>query len=234
MMNKPVYIYYFFLIWAFASCSSQQIPRSETEMAVPYYIKHITPLKADINFDGFKLVNWIDLQTYIPGLVYDIKYAGKDNFTGQKIYPCAKCFVRPEVAVALSKVQKDLKKQGLGLIVYDCYRPYIFQKKLWEISPDSRYVANPSKGSMHNRGLAIDLALVDLEGKIIDMGTEYDSFGPKSHSGYTQLPPKPLYYRKILRQTMQKYGMEPIRTEWWHFSYRKKKYPLARWVWDCD
>lgn len=104
--------------------------------------------------------------------------------------------------------------------------PFLF-KRMWEIMPDERYVANPSKGSRHNRGCAVDLTLIDSLGNELDMGTSYDDFTEKSHIDYQDLPPKVLQNRKLLRETMMKFGFVPMRTEWWHFDYKDwKKYPI--------
>ena len=163
----------------------------------------------------------------------DIKYATTDNFVKEKMYNCGKCFLRPEVAEAIVKAQKQLKKKGYGLKMFDCYRPRPFQQRLWDKVPDDRYVTNPKKGSMHNRGAAVDLTLVDKNGKELDMGTPFDFFGEKAYQTCTDLPKNVLENRKLLNSTLESVGFKTIRTEWWHFSYTKKKYALSDWLWDC-
>ena len=163
----------------------------------------------------------------------DIKYATTDNFVKEKMYNCGKCFLRPEVAEAIVKAQKQLEKKGYGLKMFDCYRPRPFQQRLWDKVPDDRYVTNPKKGSMHNRGAAVDLTLVDKNGKELDMGTPYDFFGEKAYQTCTDLPKNVLENRKLLNSTLESVGFKTIRTEWWHFSYTKKKYALSDWLWDC-
>ncbi len=163
----------------------------------------------------------------------DIKYATTDNFVKEKMYNCGKCFLRPEVAEAIVKAQKQLGKKGYGLKMFDCYRPRPFQQRLWDKVPDDRYVTNPKKGSMHNRGAAVDLTLVDKNGKELDMGTPYDFFGEKAYQTCTDLPKNVLENRKLLNSTLESVGFKTIRTEWWHFSYTKKKYALSDWLWDC-
>lgn len=174
-----------------------------------------------------------DVATLKAGIVFDIRYATKNNFTKSKIYDCPACLLRPEVAEALVKVQKKLQAKGLGLIMYDCYRPKPYQQRLWDKKPDPNYVTPPSKGSMHSRGAAVDLSIVDKNGKLLDMGTEYDYFGPEAHYDYTKLPEQVLKNRKLLRETMVAAGFQGIRTEWWHFSYKGRSYALSDYVWKC-
>jgi D-alanyl-D-alanine dipeptidase len=180
-----------------------------------------------------KIPEWTELKSLDTTFVYDLRYATTNNFVHKKMYPCSKCFVRREVAIALLKIQKELKKKGLGLKFFDCYRPGKVQKELWKIVPDPRYVADPKKGSMHNRGVAVDLTIVDSNGKELDMGTPFDYFGKKAYHSYRQLPDTVLKNRMFLKTIMEKYGLEPITSEWWHYSYRKKTYPVEQWIWDC-
>ncbi len=169
-----------------------------------------------------------------PNIRLDIRYAGTNNFTGQQIYGCGRCFLREAAAEALIEAARHLADKGYGLILFDCYRPRPAQWRLWEIVPDPRYVADPRKGSMHNRGLAVDLTLFDLStGQPLDMGTPYDFFGPEAHADYSALPQHVLTNRKTLRDAMHAAGFEGIATEWWHFSLRKHASPLAAWEWAC-
>ncbi len=164
----------------------------------------------------------------------DLRYASTQNFTGEKIYACGRCFLKSEAAAALQRAASILAEQGYGLILFDCYRPRPAQWKLWHIVPDPRYVADPREGSMHNRGLAVDLSLFDLStGQEVAMGTAYDFFGPAAHADYQALPKAVLRARRILREAMQQAGFEGIRTEWWHFSLRDTSAPLAEWEWGC-
>ena len=133
----------------------------------------------------------------------DIKYATTDNFVKEKMYNCGKCFLRPEVAEAIVKAQKQLEKKGYGLKMFDCYRPRPFQQRLWDKVPDDRYVTNPKKGSMHNRGAAVDLTLVDKNGKELDMGTPFDFFGEKAYQTCTDLPKNVLENRKLLKRSVE-------------------------------
>ena len=131
------------------------------------------------------------------------------------------------------KAHNDLKEQyGYGLKVFDCFRPRPYQQRLWDIVPDPDYVTPPNKGSMHSRGLAVDLTIVDEKGKDLDMGTPYDFFGKEAHTDYTGHNAEVNKNRQLLKSTMVKVGFKGIRTEWWHFSI-PAKYPLDEWVWAC-
>ncbi len=176
---------------------------------------------------------WVELHDLDSSFVYDIRYATTNNFVHKKMYPCAKCYVRKVVAQALLNVQKELKTKGLRLKLFDCYRPGKVQQALWQIRPDPRYVANPKNGSMHNRGLAVDVTIADKNGIELDMGTPFDYFGKKAYHAYQNLPDTVLKNRLFLKNLMKKYDMEPITSEWWHYSYRKKSFPIANWIWKC-
>ena len=176
---------------------------------------------------------WKELIRMDPTLVLDIRYASTNNFIGEKIYDCAKCYLRPAVAEALLKVQQALRKKGYGLKLFDCYRPHPAQWALWKKVPDPQYVADPRKGSMHNRGSAVDLTVVDSKGKELDMGTPYDFFGVEAHIDYTGMTPTVRANRKILQDLMIAHGFRTTRTEWWHFSYTRASYPISSMVWDC-
>lgn len=159
----------------------------------------------------------VDLRRIEPSILLDIRYATTNNFTGKVVYPVAACRLKKDVAEALARVQKKLKSQRMGLKVFDCYRPLSVQKKFWEIMPDPRYVADPKKGSRHNRGYAVDLTLLQM-GREVDMPTDYDDFTEKAHRSY-HAPKSQARYRFILEEAMVKEGFVGLRTEWWHFDY---------------
>ena len=162
----------------------------------------------------------VDIEKINSHILLDIKYATTDNFTKQKVYSQPKAYLRKEVAERLDKVQKDLEKQGLGLKIWDAYRPRSVQYTFWKLVPDERYVANPAKGSRHNRGAAVDITLVNASGKELPMPTEFDNFTEKAHRDYMQLPAEVLKNREILEQAMTAHGFEGLSTEWWHFDYK--------------
>ncbi len=165
-----------------------------------------------------KLVN---IEEYVPGIIPDIRYATINNFTGLKIYNKPMAYTRLPVANALKKVQLALKKNGLGLIIYDAYRPYSATVKFYEVYHDTTYVASPYTGSRHNRGAAVDVSIVDLKtGKELEMPTPFDDFTEKAHPGYQNLSKAALQNRKLLMDVMQKNGFTVYPSEWWHYDYK--------------
>lgn len=162
----------------------------------------------------------IELHSLIPELVYDLRYSGSNNFMHRPMYPKGSSitFLRLPAAKALLEVQKQLNEKGLGLKIFDAYRPYSVTVKFWELVRDERYVANPAKGSGHNRGIAVDLTVINLtNGKELDMGTGFDNFSDTAHQTFTRLPTEVLQNRKLLRSAMEKNGFEALETEWWHY-----------------
>jgi zinc D-Ala-D-Ala dipeptidase len=166
-----------------------------------------------------------ELKTLVPNIVYDLRYATKDNFTHRKLYENGtQTFLRQPVAKALQKVQDDLNQKGYGLKIFDAYRPYSVTKKMWDLIHDERYVADPSKGSGHNRGLAVDLTIINLkDGMELNMGTGFDNFTDTAHQTFKNLAADILSNRKLLRNTMEKYGFKALETEWWHYSWPNDK-----------
>ncbi|MCC3566080.1 MULTISPECIES: M15 family metallopeptidase [unclassified Microcoleus] len=168
-----------------------------------------------------QLPNWarlVDIRTVNPNIRLDIRYATTNNFLKRKLYTVAKCALRSSVAQKLALVQTDLEKIGLGLKVYDCYRPFSVTKQMWEFLPDPNYVANPARGSRHNRGAAVDLTLVDRTGKELEMPTPYDDFTKKAHRDYNGGSAQSRKNRQTLEDAMKKQGFIGISTEWWHFD----------------
>ena len=169
----------------------------------------------------------VDIQKVIPTIKLNIRYATTNNFTGKKIYPVAKCFLQEPAALALKKAQEELLEKDLSLKVFDGYRPLSVQKIFWELLPDERYVANPKKGSRHNRGCAVDVTLVKLDGTAVMMPTEFDDFTERAHSDFMNLPAEAIANRKLLRDVMEKHGFTVMPTEWWHFDFKGwEEYPI--------
>ncbi len=165
-----------------------------------------------------------DLVELHASLLLDIRYATADNFTGRRIYPSARAFLQREAADALLQADRLLRAKGYRLKIWDAYRPLSAQKILWSIMPDERFVANPKLGSMHNRGMAVDVTLTDLSGKDLPMPTAYDDFSEKAGRDYALLPEQAKRNRGLLRQAMEQAGFRGIPSEWWHFDYRGWQY----------
>ncbi|MEG4804932.1 M15 family metallopeptidase [Microcoleus sp. ARI1-B5] len=205
---------------------------SATRLHHPKFVSAQKPLKVQISQEEpspvlpesifmSQLPSWarlVDIRTVNPNIRLDIRYATANNFLKRKLYTVAKCALRASVAQKLALVQTDLEKIGLGLKVYDCYRPFSVTKQMWEFLPDPNYVANPARGSRHNRGAAVDLTLVDRTGKELEMPTPYDDFTKKAHRDYQGGSAQSRKNRQVLEDAMKKQGFIGISTEWWHFD----------------
>ncbi|MEX0995473.1 MAG: M15 family metallopeptidase [Flavobacteriaceae bacterium] len=164
----------------------------------------------------------VDIEDHSSMFTLDIRYASENNFLNESLYKCAKCLLLPEVAEALINANYYFCDRGYQIKLFDCYRPLSVQKKMWKKVPNPIYVADPAKGSVHNRGAAVDLTLVTLDGKHLDMGTDYDFFGRKAHIDNFNLPEEVLANRKLLQEGMSQFGFATIQSEWWHFNYKNK------------
>ena len=166
----------------------------------------------------------VDIEKLIPNIILDIRYATKNNFTKHKFYRSPKAFARKPVADSLLKIQNDLNKKGIGLKIFDAYKPYTVTVKFYEIYPDTTFVAPPWTGSIHNTGCAIDVTLIDLKtGSELDMPTQFDDFTEKASHHYMDLPASVQQNRQLLLDIMVKYGFVQYDYEWWHYEYKDWK-----------
>lgn len=162
----------------------------------------------------------VDLEREVPGIRIEIRYATTDNFMKRQLYPVAKAYLREPAADALRVVVAELGRQNVGIKVYDAYRPYSITKTMWEPYKNPDYVADPAKGSRHNRGAAVDLTLIDLRtGDELAMPTPYDDFTERASHGYLDLPPDVVKNRELLRDVMERHGFQALPSEWWHFDF---------------
>ncbi len=170
----------------------------------------------------------VDLADEMPGIALDIRYATANNFTGKVIYTAPKAFARKPVAEALKKVQDSLSRHLLALKIYDAYRPYAASLLFYKVYPDTSFVADPKKGSRHNRGCAIDLTLIELSSdKEIPMPSVFDDFSARANPEYANLSDTILANRKFLFGVMEHFGFRHIASEWWHFDFNGwSKYKL--------
>ena len=179
--------------------------------------------------------DFVRLKDLSADFVYELKYATPDNFLKQAVYDCGECYLRKSTAEALVKANEAFKQLGYRIKLFDCYRPLSVQKKMWKILPGTHYVANPAKGSKHNRGAAVDLTLVDAQGKELNMGTPFDFFGKEAHHTYTQHSKEVLENRKLLKETLDKYNFKSIYSEWWHYEYRPEmQSKVENFEWQCE
>ncbi|WP_445454609.1 M15 family metallopeptidase [Flavobacterium sp. 25HG05S-40] len=177
---------------------------------------------------------FVNISNYSNDFVFDMKYATADNFLKEKVYPCDECFLRVKTVKALLEANKTFLEKGFRIKLYDCYRPRSIQKKMWKIVPDANYVANPKKGSIHNRGGAVDISLVDANGKELDMGTAFDFFGKEASHNYTNLSEEIIANRKFLKEIMLQHHFKSFDSEWWHYNLNgSNKDAVSDQKWRC-
>ncbi len=178
---------------------------------------------------------FVNLKDYSADFVYDMKYATTDNFLKAKVYDCAECFLRLKTVKALVKANTKFIQKGYRIQLFDCYRPLDIQKKMWQIVSNPEYVADPAKGSIHNRGGAVDITLVDTGGKALDMGTPFDFFGPEASHNYQILSDEVKQNRVFLKQIMQENGFVSFDSEWWHYNLQNaSKEKVSNTKWKCE
>jgi D-alanyl-D-alanine dipeptidase len=161
----------------------------------------------------------VNIKSVIPNIQIDLKYATPANFTGQTVYAFQECFLRKEVALKLAEVQAELAARGLGLKIWDGFRPMAAQWKLWELVPDERYVSDPKKGGRHTRGTAVDVTLVNQKGEELIMPSDFDDFSEKAHRGYSGVSEEAIFHSELLKEVMERHGFVGLPTEWWHFDF---------------
>jgi D-alanyl-D-alanine dipeptidase len=178
---------------------------------------------------------FVNLKGYSTDFVYDMKYATTDNFLKAKVYDCAECFLRLKTVKALVKANKEFIRKGYRIQLFDCYRPLDIQKRMWQIVSNPEYVADPAKGSIHNRGGAVDITLVDNNGVALDMGTSFDFFGPEAGHYYQNLSNEVKQNRVFQKQIMQENGFVSFDSEWWHYNLQNAlKDKVSNTKWKCD
>jgi len=213
---KPVFLICSFL--CLVSCKSQTVKALESKSQ---RIVHDT--------------TFVNLKNYSNDFVYDMKYATSDNFLKAKVYDCAECFLRFKTVKALIEANDSFIKMGYKIKLFDCYRPLDIQKKMWKIVPNPSYVADPSKGSIHNRGGAVDITLVDAYGKELDMGTPFDFFGPEAGHDYPNLSQEIKDNRELLKKVMIEKGFNIFDSEWWHYNLKSAlNDKVSNTKWKCD
>jgi len=168
-----------------------------------------------------------DIRTIYPPLLQEIRYATTYNFTGYTLYPFPAAYVHADLIAPLQKVQEELAAEGLGLKIYDGYRPLSVQAKMWEILPDERYVSDPAKSKgRHTRGVAVDVTLVDRYGNELKMPTPYDDFTERAHRFSNKWSAEERRNSLRLEAVMKKNGFAPFPFEWWHYDFRDwDRYP---------
>lgn len=206
--------YFFIFLLSSIQCISQNIDLSEMNIA-------------DTTF--------VNLKDYSTDFVYDMKYATSDNFLKSRVYDCAECYLRYKTVKALVKANRKFMKKNYRIKIFDCYRPLDIQKKMWTIVSNPNYVADPKKGSIHNRGGAVDITLVDSTGVALDMGTPFDFFGIEASHNYENLSDEVKENRKLLRKIMTRSDFRIFESEWWHYNLTNaRKENISNFKWKCD
>ncbi len=184
----------------------------------------------------FRPSELVELVALDSTLRLDIRYASDRNFLGTPFYTEARAFLQRAAAEAVVRVHRGLAPMGLGLLIHDAYRPWAVTRMFWDATPpfQREFVADPARGSRHNRGAAVDLTLMDLAtGRPIDMPGGYDEFSPRSYPGYPGGTSRQRWYRDLLRRVMEAEGFTVFTTEWWHFDWKDwREYPIGNEAFD--
>ena len=226
-MKKIVSIIFVCLLICFAisltlvSCKSTQLNSKKSQV--------LLDITKETDSNAF-----VNLRNYSNDFVFDMKYATADNFLKEKVYPCDECFLRVKTVKALLEANKSFLDKGFKIKLFDCYRPKSIQKKMWKIVPDADFVANPKKGSIHNRGGAVDISLVNISGIEVDMGTKFDFFGKEASHNYQNLSSEILANRKFLKEIMLQHNFKSFDSEWWHYNLNgSNKDKISNQKWQC-
>lgn len=178
----------------------------------------------------FRNPDLVELTKLDRSIKLDIRYATSNNFLGRPVYTEARAFLQRPAAEALVRANKALRKKGYGLIIHDGYRPWSVTKIFWDATPADKkeFVADPSQGSRHNRGCAVDLSLFDLKnGKEVTMPSGYDEMTERSHINFAGGSDEQRRLRDLLRAAMEAEGFAVYEPEWWHYDYKDwKEYPI--------
>ncbi|TAL14240.1 D-alanyl-D-alanine dipeptidase [Patescibacteria group bacterium] len=172
----------------------------------------------------------IEISSLIPDVRLDLRYGTTNNITGRVLYPETRAFLVPDAATALKKVQTDLGSRGLGIMVWDAYRPLSVTHELWNATPESQkhYVADPEEGSRHNRGTTVDQTLFNLAtGQLLNMPTDFDDFTDRASPDFDEPDEERRSNRDLLRDRMEAHGFIVNEHEWWHYDWHRwADYPI--------
>ena len=194
-----------------------------------------TPLNKIATVDEISDTTFVNLKDYSSDFIYDMRYATDNNFLKAQVCDCAECLIRYKTVKALIKANNAFMRKGFQIKLYDCYRPLDIQKRMWTIVSNPKYVADPSKGSIHNRGGAVDITLVNLDGEAVPMGTDFDFFGIEASHKYINLPTDVISNRKFLKKIMTASGFQSFDSEWWHYNLKSGlQDPVSNAKWDCN
>ena len=203
---------------------------------VPELLKEALAAKPPDEGAGFLPSDLVELAKLDPSIKLDIRYATKNNLFGSVFYSQPRAFLQRPAAEALVRINRKLKKSGYGLLVHDAYRPWYVTKVFWDATPDDKkiFVADPSQGSRHNRGAAVDLTLYDLKtGRPVEMVGTYDETTDRSGPDYPGGTSLQRWHRDLLRLAMESDGFTVYEAEWWHFDYKDwRRYPIGNQIFE--
>ncbi len=233
MKRIPLWILTLSVFVALAGCASGPAQESSPGQAEVFRIQPLRPVDQLLvealaasppeESGEFRDSDLVELVTLEPGIRLDIRYAGSDNFLSQPIYAQARAFLQRPAAEAVVRAHRALAPLGYGLLVHDAYRPWYVTKVFWDATPPQQhgFVADPSQGSRHNRGCAVDVTLFDLvSGAVVRMPGLYDEMTERSYPTYTGGTAQQRVHRDLLRRTLEAQGFTVLDTEWWHFDYQ--------------
>jgi D-alanyl-D-alanine dipeptidase len=228
-MVKKFFSFIFILV-ILVSCKPITSLTSENKALVRNHIE----TSAKNSYQDVNDTTFVNLKDYSNDFIYDMKYATTDNFLKEKVYDCAECYLRLKTVKSLIKANSEFISKGFKIKIFDCYRPLDIQKKMWTIVSNPEYVADPKKGSIHNRGGAVDITLVDKNGTEVNMGTAFDYFGIESGHLYVNFPEEILQNRKLLKDIMLQNDFSSFDSEWWHYNLKNSNSDnLSNFKWEC-
>jgi D-alanyl-D-alanine dipeptidase len=219
------------ILVAAAFAQQPKVFRIHPVAPVPQLRKEALAAHPPVETGNFRKPDLVELVTLDPTIKLDIRYASTNNFLSTPMYTQARAFLQRPAAEALVRASHELKKEGYGLLIHDGYRPWYVTKMFWDATPPDKhaFVADPSQGSNHNRGCAVDLTLYNLKtGRELPMPSLYDEMSDRAYPDYKGGTDEERNNREILRTAMEKQGFTVYHYEWWHFDYKDwKQYPIG-------
>lgn len=218
---------YIFLLLVLFACTTSEVFRISPVHPVNELIAEALKSSPPVEKGEFRKPELVELIKFDPTIRLDIRYATKNNFLSTQVYSQARAFLQRPAAEALVRVNKKLQSKGYGLLIQDAYRPWYITKVFWDATPDNlkQFVADPSKGSKHNTGCAVDLTLYDLKtGKPVVMPSVYDEMSERAYPNYNGGTVEQRKLRDLLRAEMESEEFTVYDVEWWHFNYKDSKY----------
>ena len=225
-------------LFAVAACCSLVLAQQLRQSFKITPVRPVSELRAEalkatppVEHGQFLKPDLVELVKLDPSIKLDIHYASTNNFLGVPLYSEGRAFLERPAAEAVVRANRKLHRQGYGLLIFDAYRPWFVTKMFWDATPpqDHDYVADPTQGSRHNRGCAVDLTIYDLKtGQPVPMPSSYDEFSESAHPDYQGGTAEQRDHRELLRRVMESEDFSVYQTEWWHFDYKDwKQYPLV-------